>query len=812
MAVKYTIPYKSMDNQQWRIDISDSIGGSAPAVFNYTVTQVNPLVEAVLNILDATTGEIRAVNIDPSNTLPGISPVNPTIGVTSIAQGHTYTVSALAGNMPSSPNPRLRLSIYENTVLIFDKSIPIAEIGDSIIKTGIALAGFVYDIIVTGGYSDTQVTPVDLENLPGYTTPGAPITVRGNGSAGVIAWSADNTDDPFACYKSSTLTMNLIQQGQINISELQLAQDKDFIVSQYCNDILYWQGFLVPDGISYPLLSTPNNVTLTAICGLSMLADIPYVHTDLQGLTAAIDYCPMNYIRDILFLNLGNYLPIRWTNLLQCTAFDMQDVFTQGVQWSVNGEGYISYQSTTNGIGSGNSDGPGPPQTCDYILKGILQSMQCTIYLANGRWNIRRVNDVVRTIVPYKQIAADTEIIVVQSGTENITKQIGRFGYPFINENAVITVKQGSKTCQTTYTANVRNNILPNGSFDYIDLNGVLFNTRYWGIYDPTDPFVQTSNSLDGRNGYSADLIYEGVGGADQWFTMFTGTGNALGSAGLPIDTNTMIAYVVFGFLFEITGGGGFPLNDDGTINWTGDPFRIKVILNLGGIQYFLNSSGFWVTTDTYIAISVTGLSPLDVATIDFNAFQNVIVPTTPGPVVAGYQSDIQVLFRIAEGQQYKLDNVYLNIDKGNDVYESVYLTSLNTTTDTRTLNISSSFGGYMLSNFMTSPFNSSTECAFRDQSAYTGTLTGLTSNAIMRCMYKAMRILNTDINIRNQFWAFDSIYMVDSLGTSLFLPLNASYDTEKCQVNGLVAIEIRNDFVNLTEIYYNSNDQQLSN
>lgn len=807
MAVRYTIPYKSMDNQQWRIDISDSIGGNAAPIFNYTVTQASPLVEATLTIQDTNTGETRVSFVDPSTSIPLVDPIT---GMTTLTQNHTYQLSATILNIPIDANPRLRLTVYENGVLIFDKSIATVNIGDTIIKSGTAIVGYIYDVVVVGDYNPTQVTPIDVQSQPGYIDSNIPIPIRGNGSAGVIAWVPDTTDDPFSCYKSSTLTMNLIQEGQINISELQVAQDKDFICRQYLNGILYWQGFLVPDGISYPLLSTPNNVTLTAICGLTMLTDIPYVHTDLQGITASIDFCPMNYIRDILFLNLGAYLPIRWTNLLQCTAFDMKDVFTQGVQWSVHGEGYISYQSVTNSIGSGNTDTAGPPQTCDYILKGILQAMQCTIYLSEGRWNIRRITDIVRTVVPYKQISGDTGIMIIQSGTENLTQQIGIYGYPFINENAVITVKQGVKICQTTYNANIRNNILPNGSFDYIDLNGVLFNTRYWGIYDPTDPFVQTDPSLDGRNGYSAVLVYEGIDPADQWFTMFTGTANALGSNGLPVDTNTMIAYVIFGFLFEITGG--FALNGDGTINWAGDPFRIKVILNLQGIQYFLNQSGFWVLTDTYIAISVTGLQPNDVATIDFNAFQNVIVPTTPGPIIAGYDSNIQVLFRLAEGQQYKLDNVYMNISKGNDVYQSIYSTSLNTTTDTRTLNISSSFGGYMLSNFMTSPFNSGAECFFRDSAVYTGTLTGLTSNTIMRCMYKAMRILNTDINVTNRSWSFDSTFMVDSMGTSLFLPLNASYDTEKCQVNGLVAIEIRNDNVTFTEQYYNSNDTQLSN
>lgn len=792
MAVKYTIPYRSMDDQQWRIDISDNLPGSVDPVFNYTIVQdAFPLVKAGVSISDRTSGEYMGGGIIAGN------------GSVSVTQAHPYQITATMNNMPANPNPRLRLTIYENNVLIFDKSVPAPNPGAEIIKIGTAIPGYIYDITVTGDYSATQVTPVDDPSDPS----GIPIPIRGNGSAGVIAWTPDNTDDPFSCYKSSMLTINLIQEGQIDISELQTAQDRDYVVRQYLNGVLKWQGFLVPDGISYPLLSNPNNITLTAICGLTMLADIPYVHTDLQGTTSAIDYCPMNYIRDILFLNLGSYLPIRWTNLLSCTAFDNQDVFAGGVQWSVNGEGYLSYQSGQNG------DSPGPKQKCDYILKGILQSMQCTIYLADGRWNIRRINDLVRTTVPYKQVGASTGIMTVHSGTQNLTQQIGRYGFPFINQNPLITTKRGVKTCKTTYNANIRDNILPNGNQDLqINVNN---GPLYWTIFNPNNPFtVSSSNSLDGRGGFKSAIIYQGdYDPSVDWFTMFQTGDTVLGKNGLPIDTKTMIAYINFGFMFEVVGG--FPTLPGGTIiNWADNPLQIKVIFNVGGLQLFLNEFGFWVNTDTSISIKVDNLQVSDVAQIDFNAFQNVIIPTPPtGDVVAaGYESDIQILFRVLPGQYYFVDNIYINIDKGNDVYESTYSQSRNTTTDERTLNISSSFGGYQLSNFMSSPFNSDEECFFSDAAVYTGTLTGLNSNAIMRCMYKAMRILNTDINVFNQAWSFDNTFLVDSMGTSLFLPLNASYDTEKCQVNGLVAIEVRNDFIGLDEKYYNSNDQQLSN
>jgi hypothetical protein len=52
----------------------------------------------------------------------------------------------------------------------------------------------------------------------------------------------------------------------------------------------------------------------------------------------------------------------------------------------------------------------------------------------------------------------------------------------------------------------------------------------------------------------------------------------------------------------------------------------------------------------------------------------------------------------------------------------------------------------------------------------------------------------------------FDSTYNIDGFGSKLFMPLAASYNIEQCEVNNLIAIEIRNDNVTFTETFYNSN------
>ncbi len=198
-------------------------------------------------------------------------------------------------------------------------------------------------------------------------------------------------------------------------------------------------------------------------------------------------------------------------------------------------------------------------------------------------------------------------------------------------------------------------------------------------------------------------------------------------------------------------------------------------------------------------------------AQVSFDKFQGVKIPKPATQPQAGDLCDLQIIFKVKPGQVYEIDNVSITIDNANDVYEVFNDSSKNTSTDSTELNISSSFGGYMLSNFMSSPFKSDDECKFNDAAVYSGTLTGVNSQAVMRFRYKSSQIVNTDIYVANGNWSFDEIYSVDTLLGKKFLPLNAKYQIEKAQVS-IVAMEARNDNVTLRESFYNSNDNINSN
>lgn len=631
---------------------------------------------------------------------------------------------------------------------------------------------------------------------------GEPIIIKGaGGKAAVLSYNIEDTNDPFSAFVPSKLTVNCLNEGQIDVREIQQAQDKDFVVSLYRKTVLQWQGYITVESMQRQLKSEISEVQIVAVCGLTMLKDIPYANINLQGTGIGYSRCPLNYIRNVLFYNLGISLPIRWTNDLQNTAYLGHDVFTGGVQWATDDQGFSSFQTTDTGESV-------KPQTCEYILKGFMQSMQCRIFQANGMWVIRRIPNIANAApVAFKQVPGTLGQLAIQTGNQNLRKQIGRNGnYPFMNEDALVTSIAGIKTCIVTYNANSRQNKLPNGSQDDL-LVGV---TKYWGFYSPTTGSAIPGLSLTNRGGFSGKISHIGSENPPDSYTLQSPSGGTLGNNGLPIDTQSIVSKINFGFLFEAVDG--FPLDSSGFINWNLSPLVIQLIFNDGATKYYLNQFGYWQTTVTNISITIDGLRPGDVASVNFDKFQGIIMPTPQSNPTPGYVSNITVLFNVQGDEVYRIDNIYIQIDDAHDVYSSTLTDSKNTLTDKREINISSSFGGYQISNFMSDWSKSGDECYFRDGAIYEGTLTGLTANAIMRFRYKASEIINTSLNVRGQQWSFDELYLIDSFGSSVFLPMNASYNTETCQVNGLVAMECRNDNITLEEKYYSSNDQQLSN
>lgn len=615
---------------------------------------------------------------------------------------------------------------------------------------------------------------------------GTPISLRGVMSQACII-SYDVPDDPYEPIINSKATINIIQQetNLLDVDEIQDAQDRDFTVNFYIENVLKWTGFIDPDGLQKNFQAPPYDVQLTAVDGLMILDGIDYTHNNLTGGRVII-----NYFRQILFAtaNLGLPLPIRWVNTLINEEYPLEDdVFSGSVEWSPRGEGFTDYN--------------GNYKSCMYILEGMLRSMQCRIYQAEGRWNIERVNDVVTGAFIYRETPGVlTGLDITTSTLQYVVKTVGSnnigFDYRFIEEDAVLTTLPGLKQVRSVYDQDQRDNVLPNGNMDLVILGSIPF---YWELTgDTSGSSIETVPSIYDDRGSATKVI----------------SGNANGKrfqliGVLPIDTDVLYETMTIGFKFLPVNG--FPVDGDGYIIWTsGERFLYEVSYqDNDGATFYLNEFGFWVDTFIQIPIHVDNLKLGDVAQIDFNKFQNVplIIPAIV-PVDRTTAPSIKVAFFIPAICQIVFDDVYVKVEGNSDVYRASIAGSKNSGEQEYPLKISSSHNGFYVSNYQTSYEKSGLEKFFSD-SIFTGTLTAMNSHAILRNRYKSSRLLDMSIYAPN--WRYGEIYNVQTLAGKNFLPLKANWNTEK-NTTTLTCIEVRNDDIAITMDHYGKNDNIGSN
>lgn len=747
---------------------------------------------------------------------------------------------------------------------------------------------------------------------------GDAIAVRGFGGNACTIEYDGGTDDPFDNpVVSSKANIQLINQGEVDMDELQFAGDRDFVVEVYRNGLLRWKGYLITDNIQQPYLSTPYVVQLSAIDGLNMLEGITFSGLGtVQSPAGAATRCPLNWLRLCLFRaqNLGLPLPIRWMVGLENVETE-DDALAGQMTWSPYGDGiiagtYIDGSGTTQYI----------YQNCRYIVEGIVKALGCRIFQADGAWWVVRSNDILPQEITYKECEATLDVPTITTHAVDIgrgvvpqSEQIG--DYRFIKEDALITVKPALGMVDVEYDADIRENILPNGSFDAWSLGSLM----YWGFedIDGDSPFYLPHESLTGRGGESVVLSNgEFFPATEDAIFRFTG--------GLPIDANILFKRMTFGF--SILPLKGFTYNTEtGIIIWDNHPIRVRMSYHAkwsNGVEQilWLNRWGFWQqdepvggwlylvgvnyssgpgtaefggvpqigdvltagfyegilgetveysfivesatagdlsatlaawaseisgATSTSTTISIPdpgagtwafsalatsgkdGLIPGNWIDIVINeakvgdaisvVFQgkggsNEILIPDPGTLDGGQTPEAGVLnieFAVLEGQRYALDDVWVRVEENNDVYRVTSPVAGNDTTQRITLGISSSFSGFMVSNMMRSYHQSNRDFVWTDGTTE-ASLTEHYARQVMRWRYKPSRIFNGTINTRTKDWSFIHLYLIYGF-ESVFLPLKARYNTELCEVD-LVAMEGRDDGVITDVKHYASNNMPLSN
>lgn len=626
-----------------------------------------------------------------------------------------------------------------------------------------------------------QKCRVDIGN-PAYF--GDPILLRSVEGSGCVI-EKDVSDDPYEPICNTKAITVVYNQGSIDTTELKHATDREFTFDFYIDSFLKFKGFLIPDGIQTPLRGVASEITITAQDGLMLLDTIDYKHADLTG-----GRCILNYFRQILFSpdNLGLPLPLRWVNVMRNDAYPLEaDVFTGSIRWAPGGEGFTDYN--------------GNVKSCMYILEGVLRSQQSRIYQDEGYWKIDRINDIASGHYVYREtpgtLSGFTVTDPVAIGVVKTVSDKPGGDYRFIEDNALTWSEKAFKSVVTTYEQDQRSNIVPNGNMDLATLDN---KPMYWDLENGSTAVLSLVGTLSNTIGKAAKIVNP-PDGLPTHFEMK--------QVVLPIDTDRLYSNMTFGFKFRMDQGA---VDGDGFIDWEASPFTFRMIYNNGSVNYYLNEFGFWSPGIGETPVRVDNLKLADVANVDFNSKQNIILPLPAiTPIGRTQAPSLTLSFQVPAGRTVVYDDIYINVDDNSDVYKSTFNGGKYTGKAEYSLKISSSHNGFYVSNLMSSFSKSGLEKFYSDPKVSGLTLTAMTSHAILRNRYKPSEIFEG--SIYGATWMYGQLYQIESLAGMLFMPLRTKWNTETCTIE-LTAIEVRDDSISITTEHYgkNDNDKTLSN
>lgn len=184
-------------------------------------------------------------------------------------------------------------------------------------------------------------------------------------------------DDPFAPIKGQSLEIRLLNYGNLPITAFY--HDSDVGVRVRLLDSIgavLFIGFIVQDDIAEPMIDYVHEIALSANDSLGLLKGVILSDVFNQFLTLEGKNFLSDVIRDCL-LATGLELDIN----VFCNVFEMRQFGTgvMFIQTLIDTKTFYSGQTYDN---------------CYNVLTKILETFHCSLFQANGQWNIVHWNEV----------------------------------------------------------------------------------------------------------------------------------------------------------------------------------------------------------------------------------------------------------------------------------------------------------------------------------------------------------------------------------------------------------------------------------
>jgi len=219
---------------------------------------------------------------------------------------------------------------------------------------------------------------------------GPVITVEGANSPIKISYKSGDyyANDPI---RGSEADISFYNNGSIDLSDFD-GYDNNCRVDYYLNSVLTWSGFLSLDDCSEDMQALPNIISLRATDGLGLLKDIPF--TDESG---ALIYSQQSILTIFKYCLYYTYLQLPTNIYVNIFEAGMQDKGVSNTkepfsQAFIDCKTFLITQNSQQEL----NDSLNPVllidkvKNCYDILSVILKDWGCTLYQANGCWNITR--------------------------------------------------------------------------------------------------------------------------------------------------------------------------------------------------------------------------------------------------------------------------------------------------------------------------------------------------------------------------------------------------------------------------------------
>lgn len=264
------------------------------------------------------------------------------------------------------------------------------------------------------------------------------------------------SDDPFEPIFASQLGVSIdVTDDLANIPNFTTANDRKYFVKLYLGADLEWTGFTISDDVQLSFTTGRKGLTFNCVDGIGMLQSLvlPISSTvdinDLQTL--------LYYLRTAL-----NALDLPTTpNIRTACSYYAATMTNRGTSTSADpfAQTYLPYRTFL--------DGAYNYLNCYDVVKNILKSFGCRLFMANGKWWIVAINEFASENVSYTEYTYAGAVST--SGTFNTLSVIQGYtgntsGLFFTENNQMKLLKKGFNRVESLKVVEAPINFFSNGN------------------------------------------------------------------------------------------------------------------------------------------------------------------------------------------------------------------------------------------------------------------------------------------------------------------------------------------------------------